>query len=307
MEAQANLVSVVVPCFNGARYLREAIESALAQTYSPIEVIVVDDGSTDESAAIAQSFGDAVRLVRQPNSGLSAARNMAIKVSRGAYVCLLDADDVLLPDCIERRMGLIDPSIGIVTGNYRNIGPSGEALPTPDERRVMPEGELFYAVARRNWGPPAGWLIRRDAIQKVGGFDPLLLSCEDWDFLLRLSLHFGMAYDAAPGVLYRITPGSMTRNHLRMYDECVRMFRKNKAYAPSRSHYWLASQRGRFEHSVGAVLVNILKGHTGAARVKIYLSSILKRPMLALYTVAWAGRFSFNRILGRKPRMQEHA
>src|SRR5512133_1459141 len=95
-------VSVIVPCYNGAKYLKAAIESALNQSHPDVEVVVVNDGSRDDSGAIARAFGDAIVYVEQENRGLSAARNAAIRASSGEFITLLDADDILLPDCIAK-------------------------------------------------------------------------------------------------------------------------------------------------------------------------------------------------------------
>ena len=100
MSGERPLVSVVIPCFNQARFLGAAIASALAQTHTPVEVVVVDDGSTDDTAAVTARF-PGVRYVRQENAGLSAARNTGLGKSRGAYLAFLDADDVLLPRAAE--------------------------------------------------------------------------------------------------------------------------------------------------------------------------------------------------------------
>src|SRR3954463_8415699 len=98
------LVSIIIPCFNAERYVGDAIRSALAQTYDSIEVIVIDDGSTDGSLKVIKSFGDAVRIESQPNAGACAARNHGIDLARGEYVQFLDADDLLHPEKIARQM-----------------------------------------------------------------------------------------------------------------------------------------------------------------------------------------------------------
>lgn len=104
-------VSVVIPCYNGARFLRETLESAVAQTHSPLEILVIDDGSTDDSAAIAESFGPPVRVIRQSNQGESVARNRGIEEAKGNWVAFLDADDLWLPNKLERCVSNISPDI----------------------------------------------------------------------------------------------------------------------------------------------------------------------------------------------------
>ena len=99
------LVSVIIPCYNGEKFLKETIESALGQTYPAVEVIVIDDGSIDRSGEIAQSLP--VRYIRQPNRGLTASRNLGVRESRGSYIVFLDADDRLKPHAIEAGVGVL--------------------------------------------------------------------------------------------------------------------------------------------------------------------------------------------------------
>src|SRR5437667_12630279 len=110
------LVSVVIPCYNGERYLAEAIESVLAQRYEPLEIIVVDDGSTDRSAEVARHFGDAVQYVCQPHAGAAAARNRGVGLATGDLIAFLDADDVWTEGRLARQVQVLeaDPSVGMV-------------------------------------------------------------------------------------------------------------------------------------------------------------------------------------------------
>ncbi|HEY2324319.1 MAG TPA: glycosyltransferase family A protein, partial [Thermoanaerobaculia bacterium] len=107
-------VSVVIPSYNYARYLGEAIDSALAQTLPPLEVIVVDDGSTDETSEVLATYADRIRVLRQKNSGVAVARNSGIAAAHGEYVAFLDADDIWLPRKLELQMARFDESIGLV-------------------------------------------------------------------------------------------------------------------------------------------------------------------------------------------------
>jgi glycosyltransferase involved in cell wall biosynthesis len=281
------LVSVIVPCYNGELYLRQAIDSALAQTYPRVEVVVVDDGSADGSADIAESYGDRILLVRQENAGLSAARNAAIEASSGEFVCLLDADDVLLPDCISSRLrhALEDESVGLVAGYYREIDGAGNVLPRVPEIRRVTEMSHFYQAVKRNWGPPVGWIIRRRAIELCGDFDPLLRSCEDWDLLIRLTTKYRIAYEPTTGAYYRQLEGQMSRNHLVMYDAGAKVLAKNAAFARSQVGYWWWSQFGRFQHG-RRIIWNVLSERRGGlARL------VFRRP--ALLWIGFMGALSF--------------
>src|SRR4051812_26931964 len=117
-DTQRPLISVIIGVFNGEPYLREAIESVLAQTYSPVELIVVDDGSEDATGALATGFGRRLHYVRQPNGGMGAARNTGLSLATGDYLAFLDADDRFLPDKLERQMAVFeaDPSVDMVFG-----------------------------------------------------------------------------------------------------------------------------------------------------------------------------------------------
>lgn len=302
MTAEKKLVSIVIPCYNQAHFLKAAIESALAQTYPDIEVIVVDDGSADETSAVASAYSS-VKLIRQENSGLSAARNAGIGEAGGDYVLLLDSDDVLLPPCVETRLRHAAPGIGVVTGNFRKIDSEGASIEMADEGRRLPPPPHFYMVVARNWGPPSGWLIDRRVFSTCGLFDPLLASCEDWDFLIRAALRFDIAYDREVGMLYRQQPSSMTRNHLRMLDSGARVMRKNAAIAPGRWPYLVASQRGMFQHAVGAVLSSIFRDYRRGEAFRRYWKLAARRPMVLVYTVVWVFRAIFNRVRGVKGQL----
>ena len=126
----SNLVSIIIPCFNSAEWISEAIESALNQTWSSVEVVVIDDGSTDNSTEIIKKFGDSISWETQPNGGGALARNRGIELATGEWVQFLDADDLLLPDAVEHKLKLsVDPSV-LICGNVSSIdGASTESLP----------------------------------------------------------------------------------------------------------------------------------------------------------------------------------
>ena len=115
-------VTVVIPCYNAARFLRQTLESVLNQTHAPLEVLVIDDGSTDESAAIAQSYGPPVRVICQPNQGESVARNRGIEEARGDWIAYLDADDLWLPEKLERQLAAVQPGVSCIHTNFRPFG-----------------------------------------------------------------------------------------------------------------------------------------------------------------------------------------
>jgi hypothetical protein len=179
-------ISVITPCYNGGKYLRETIESVLAQTYPPLEMIVVDDGSTDDSAAIAESFGPPVRVIRQTNQGESAARNRGIAEARGDYLHFLDADDLLHPEAFARLADAVRDTPGAVAL-------MGCAYFTDDPQRpyaiVLPRcAQWFPDIIQDNLGVIHGWLLPKRWVVECGAFSQTLAYFEDWDLWCQVAL-----------------------------------------------------------------------------------------------------------------------
>ena len=191
MGPEGEVVSVIIPVYNGERFLAEAIDSVFAQDYRPIEVIVVDDGSDDRSAEIARSYDD-VTVLSQVNSGLAAARNAGIAVATGAFIAFLDADDVMLPSNLRIQVDYIHdhPEVGCTLGAWENFG-----APADDEWQVdpppRPDGAVDVAshealVHLRGGGIGIALVVRRTALDVVGHFDTSFDFAEDLDWLFRL-------------------------------------------------------------------------------------------------------------------------
>lgn len=183
-------VSVVIPTYNCDRYLPEAIESVLSQTYNDYEVIVIDDGSTDRTQEVLQPYQSQVRSIQQHNQGASAARNHGITLARGRWVAFLDADDVLFPDKLAAQIAIAAarPSLGIVHSGWQRVNEKRELLLTVEPWQQIPTLDL-ESWLRYKPVLPSAMLFRRDWLEKVGGFDPQFSSAEDTDLVLRLVLH----------------------------------------------------------------------------------------------------------------------
>jgi glycosyltransferase involved in cell wall biosynthesis len=289
------LVSIVIPCYNSSRTLGEAIDSALGQIHPCVEVIVVDDGSTDNTAQVCAGYGNRIRLVSQPNTGLSAARNAGVQVAQGEYVTLLDADDLLLPECVSRRLAILEanPDIGLVAGWFREIERDGKPVDRiPELRKVWVE-QPFRQAVRRNWGPPVGWTFRRQAFRRVGGFDPFLRSCEDWDFVIRVAARYAIGYDPTPQVLYRKGSGQMSSHHEVMLDAAERVHWKNRAYTNNPLAYWLDVQYGRFELGRRTLYTIIFEQRLNRASTILKLS--LHHPYLLWVLILSAVSYLFGK------------
>lgn len=199
------LASVVIPAYNAERYLREAIESVLAQDYLPLETIVVDDGSSDGTAAIARSYPE-VKLIGQDNAGPAAARNHGFAASRGEFIAFHDADDTLPPEKLSVQIGemLADPAIGCVLAEQKLLIEEGAELPfwaedsnvptvmppKPEELADEPDVHTMTMV------------VRREVFERIGGFDEEMRAAEDFDWLLRAAEQ-GVEFRRLPRVLLR--------------------------------------------------------------------------------------------------------
>lgn len=205
-QRRPGLVSVIIPCLNAAPYLERAIGSALRQTYQPVEVIVVDDGSTDGSAEIAASFGETARVFRSSGSGACSARNDGLEASRGEFIQFLDADDMLVADAVTRRVEHMTEEVAAVFG----------------DRLLIDGGDLVIRSMTKSH-PAKGWgkkhpgvymlapgihtaepLHKRSAVCNIGGFDELLPQQQEADLHLRLYLAgCRMHYSPTPVVMFR--------------------------------------------------------------------------------------------------------
>jgi hypothetical protein len=188
---EVNLVSVVIPCYNHARFLDHAIESVLAQSYSNFEISVVDDGSTDNTAEVVKGYSP-VRYVYQKNAGRSNARNTGLEESRGEFLVFLDADDRLLPHALETGVCCMHehPECAFVSGHCRTIDSSGAILPSPKQLRVEQEHYLQLLRGGNYIWCPATVLYQRHIFDFVHGFNPAVIPVEDYELYLRITRNF---------------------------------------------------------------------------------------------------------------------
>ena len=214
--------SLIIPTFNHARVLGAAIDSALAQTLGAVDVIVVDDGSTDDTPAVLARYAGRVRVLRQPNRGLSSARNAGLAAARGTFVAFLDADDVMAPTKLAAQLEVLDrsPAIGWTYCDVLMETVATGATTRASERfgygaRAL-DGWLFPELIHGNFIPAIAPLVRRTALEAAGGFDERLTALEDWDMWLRLSLLAEARYTPAVLVTYRIRAGGMSEDRVRM-------------------------------------------------------------------------------------------
>lgn len=223
-------VSVIIPTYQHADFVGEAIDSALAQTYTDYEIILVNDGSTDGTREIVVAYGNQIKYIYQDNRGLPAARNTGILASKGQYLSFLDADDVWLPNKLKLEVEFLDtyPSVKLVCSNYSYFGSRKGPRRTGFEGIPLTSGyglkELFF----KNPILPSAVLVRKSCLEKVGLFDESMIQCEDLDMWLRIAAHFEVDYIDTPLVKYRLhernmhleTEGNM-RGLITMRRKCI--------------------------------------------------------------------------------------
>ena len=234
-------VTVVIPAYNSARYISQALDSVKAQTFTNYEVIVVNDGSDDreELERIVNSHPLPVIYISQENKGVSAARNAAIRVAKGEFYAQLDADDQWTPDYLEVQLGILkdNPEVTLVYPNATIIG-EGATVGLEFMKISPSEGEVTFAsLVRQECVVMTCVAARMSAIREAGMFDESIRSCEDFDLWLRILKNGGrIIYHRRPLVLYRRHEGSlssdrvwMTRNVVAVFEKCARTMQLTSA------------------------------------------------------------------------------
>lgn len=234
------LVSVIIPCYNYGGYLEPALRSVLGQRYRPLEVLIVDDGSTDSSVERARVLAKRhkeVRVIARPHKGRSATFNAGIRAAKGAYVVKLDADDKLHPEFVSRLVGVLEskPELSYAYTNARMFGSEQSVVfCQPYDAKKLFYSSGFFATS----------LFRREVFEKVGGYDEAMETAEDWELYLRCAER-GLRGFLVPEVLFyyrrhkRKSPVGSVRRGLKAYVTIIRKHRKS--YTPLKACAVLAN------------------------------------------------------------------
>jgi glycosyltransferase involved in cell wall biosynthesis len=238
-------VSVIIPDYNQAHYLSNAITSVLRQSYPAHEIIVVDDGSTDESREVINQFGDNVRYIRQENQGLAGARNTGIQASAGELIGLLDADDEWAPDYLEAMLPLADehPDVPVFYCMAHCMDMNGIDLPQFVGGPPVSPDWIYQVLLRQNFIIPSTVLFRRKPILEAGMFDASLRSCEDWDLWLRLLPSRKLVGSSRSLVRYRVHGSSLSTNVKGMHDATKKVIEKHFGSDEGDMSFWSAEKR----------------------------------------------------------------
>ena len=247
-------VSIIMPAYNVEAYVGDAIRSALAQTFTDFELIVVDDGSTDGTAQVVRALARAdsrITLVQQANRGLAGARNSALRASRGEFFALLDSDDLWEPTFLAEQLAILHarPEVDIVTGNGWYLGGAQHgqpARPHPDPRPTPDLGSIIGD----EWSVFIMSVFRRNVYTKIGPFDESMRSNEDYDFWLRAAVAgLTFARHDTPLGYYRIRTDSLSASNVRMLRGILHVYTKLRPVIADRPREMaiLQQQIARFE------------------------------------------------------------
>jgi glycosyltransferase involved in cell wall biosynthesis len=234
-------VTVVIPVYNGERYIRDTLESVFAQTFQDYEVLCIDDGSTDGSAALLMSYGEQLRWVHQENAGQSATRNNGVALARGEYIAFLDQDDLWYPSKLAKQVAVLqaEPDVVLVHCDYDRVDVEGRMLQRGAgvvERASALSSPLGCLIGEALIFPSA-MMVRRVALERVGGFDSELRGFEDFDLIARLEQRGRFVMLTEIEMAYRFHGGGFSRSGgIRVVQSRERfLIRMQELYAKNRT------------------------------------------------------------------------
>lgn len=210
---QTPRVSVIISAFNAAAYVAEAVSSALASRDVPLEVIVIDDGSSDNTWGVLESFGDRIRKVRQDHGGPYKARNLGARLAAGEWLAFLDADDAWLPDKLSRQLALAGTDVGLVFTDCANFGSFDRVKQRQSDSTRFYEGDIFEPLLLNNFITLSSVLLQKSWFERLNGFSDEHTGVQDWDLWLRYAAAGGrVRYVADALTRYRIHAGQMSNS-----------------------------------------------------------------------------------------------
>lgn len=249
-------VSVVIPAYNAAWCVAHAVDSVLAQRFRDYELIVVNDGSSDNTAKVLSAYGDKLRVLDKLNGGLSSARNAGIRAARGRYVAFLDADDRWLPDKLAKQVALMAARPELAFCSTAALLEDPDGMPLGEWRcgsRSISALEGIFSANAYVAGSGSAVLVRMDALEKAGGFDECLRSLEDIDMWMRLSAIGGYACVEEPLTIILKRSDSMSGNLDVMRDAAITVMRRNRKLLPDKK------RGGHWRHAYAGMLADYAK------------------------------------------------
>jgi glycosyltransferase involved in cell wall biosynthesis len=260
------LVSIVIPCYNQAAFLGQAIESVLAQTHRNFEIVVVDDGSTDTSMAVARRY-EGVRCISQSNQGQGAARNEGLRHVRGTYIVFLDSDDRLLPHALEVGLQCLVPhrECALAAGRCVYIGPDSVRRPTSYARVVDRNHYLNLLISNYIWMPGTA-MFRTAVVRQMGGFKTTVSGAEDYDLYLRVARNHRIWCHDQIIAEYRQHDTSTSRNRTLMLRSSLNVLRAQRQWSKPDARATRALCKGirKMQKVYGEQLMRAVRKHVRA-------------------------------------------
>jgi len=207
-------ISVVIPVYNDEKYIVASITSVLNQTYGDIEIIVVDDGSIDNSVALIEAIGVPLNIIRTKNGGPAKARNLGMEAATGEYIAFLDADDLWMPEKLAKQMNQMRDGISLVYSARKWIDTDGVALVDQPSQKEYPSGDVFRKLVDANFIVTSSVLMRTVVFSDIGGFDEsdTFANCQDYQYWFRISSKYAIAVVAENLIQYRVHESNRHKN-----------------------------------------------------------------------------------------------
>jgi glycosyltransferase involved in cell wall biosynthesis len=285
---KASLISVIIPTYNYAHFISEAIESVLAQTYRDFEIVVVDDGSTDDTQQVVSRFPQ-LRYIYQTNKGIAAARNAGLLTSHGEYVVFLDADDRLSSNCLEVGINCLETNraLAFVSGQWEKITADGKALPPIPA--ICVKQDHYRAFLDFNYiGTVGQVMFRRSVLEAVNGFDPSVPGCDDIELYLRISRDYPVDCHSKIVAQHRSHGSNTSSNRTMMLTSMLSVYRSQWNYVEGKPELedlcrqgielcekFLAKERRRMAHE--RYKSNVLVKNVMKLRHRIKAELIVRR------------------------------
>ncbi len=315
-------ISVVIPVYNGERTIEETIASVLAQTFTDFELIIINDGSQDNTVEVIQKIiketaDPRIKLYSYSNGGLAASRNRGITKAEGEYISFLDADDLWTKDKLASQYQALQtyPQAAVAYGGTDWIDEAGNFLKHSSPPSLS--GDIYGVLLLSNIvGSGSNALIKRDVLSITGGFDESLKASEDWDFLIRLAAKYQFVRIDAPQILYRQSPNSMSSKLRYQEQETIKVIRKAFRQAPPHLQYL---KRISLSNTYIYLTYKSTEGfpsyQQGIKGLELFFKLLVNYPTILRYSVAWQilirifmvmflSNKKIQRILNRFPSLQ---
>lgn len=227
-DTQSEKVSVIIPAYNEEQHIAQSIKSVLHQTYPCEEIIILDDGSTDDTETIVKRFEDSsIRYIYQDNQGVCQTRNRAIEEAKYSLIAWLDADDFWMPEKMEKQIAQVKdhPESGMYYSDYRKVDHEGEELPHRRQNRTTPSGWIFRDLFKRNVIQPSTTLIRKECYEDVGMYNDDLQRCWDYEMWLRIALKYKISGCSDQLSNYRIIEDRMSTNRKKSRGAIIKLLK----------------------------------------------------------------------------------